>query len=352
MKTVKKTIKLTVGFALGALLLWLVFRGTDWAEVWRAIREVSILPLLMIQVFTFLSLLTRVKRLGYIVRAVTPATDGMLFSTINIGNLANFTLPGRAGEAIRALVLTRLTGVPFFKSLALVALDRVTDLFGLLAVIVVAMLAYTPPETVTIPAETFNMSAPYTFHSAALYKAEIFMFVVSLGFLATVVTLYVSKAFALRVCRAVVGVASRSLAEKLCGFLEHFADGLHIFRSLGDMAKSLAYSLLTWFFFLLILLCAILAFDIEAPWYTVVIMQVMVAVAISAPGMPGFVGQFHLPIVVCLMMLVPGMSANDAKALAIVSHLSTLLPVLLFGFYCLFREKLGLLQLSRETESD
>src|SRR5690606_14395379 len=105
------------------------------------------------QIPVVLSFYVRILRWKYVVRATAPASFRSMFSATQIGFLANFTLPARAGEFIRPLVLSRLVGIPFSKSLALTSLDRVTDLFGLVAVMIVAGLAFQPTESVPVPKE-------------------------------------------------------------------------------------------------------------------------------------------------------------------------------------------------------
>ena len=346
----KKYILAAVGLILGVALVWVLFRDTNWDEVGASIRGISVAWLALAHVPLLLTFPFRVQRWSYIVRAAQPVSFRNLFSATQVGFLANFVLPGRAGEAIRALILTRLTEIKFSKSLAFVALDRVTDLFGLITVIGVSILAFHPKDGVTIPPETFGTSGPITFTNNQYQMGAIGAGAFLLAILATFVLLYVRRSFVLKVERAVLGVASRKLAEYVAGMLEQFADGLHVFRSPGDMAKAIAWSLMTWGMSMLSMVCLLEAFHIDYPWYAPFVIQALLAVAISAPNTPGFVGQFHVPIVVALVMTVPSLGADAAKAYAIVLHLMQLPPVLILGVYCLMRERMGLLQLRSEGE--
>jgi uncharacterized membrane protein YbhN (UPF0104 family) len=153
----------------------------------------------------------------------------------------------------------------------------------------------------------------------------------------------------LRVSDRLCSRFSHKLADKVHVWLQHFADGLHIFRSGSDMAKSVGLSLLVWAIALLALMSVTRAFDVRVPWQGIFVMQLLLAVFISAPGAPGFVGQFHAPIVIGLVMFVPGIEDSKAKAIAIVAHLLNLIPVAVVGIICLYMEKLGLVELARES---
>ena len=341
----KKTIQIIIGLIIGLACLWIVFRNTDWREVAADIRGISIPWLAVAVAFVVASFFTRIMRWGYIVRAAKPVSFRHMFSATQIGFLFNFTLPGRVGELVRAVVLSRLAQISFSKCIAMVALDRVTDILGLMAVIAVSVFAYSPQGRIVIPKETFGREIPFS--TALIRDAEVGMIVLLVAAVTALVLLYLNQGLALRLCDACTGRISRRLSVLAHGFLEQFAQGLHIFRSASDMAKCVLWSLVTWGIFLIVIVALLRAFHIEYPWYTVFIMELLVAVAISVPGAPGFVGQFHIPIVVALMLLVPGMDPSKAKAVAIVTHLINLIPVLIVGVFCMIWEDFRVSELRR-----
>jgi len=340
--------KVAIGFVVGLGLIYFLFRGTNWREVGAAIKGVQLGWFAVAQVFIVLSLFLRVQRWSYIVRAAKKVSFRAMFSATQIGFLANFTLPARIGEVIRAVVLARLAQLPFTKCFAMVALDRVTDLFGLVAVMLVALFAFVPPEIMSIPAETFSTDGPVVLPGRDVTIAEYVAIFVLVAVVGALVLLYVSKALALRISDRVAGMISEKLAAKLHDALEHFADGLHIFRCPTDMAKSIVFSLLTWGCFVASGWASLWAFHMQFPWYAPFVMQALLAVAVSVPGAPGFVGQFHIPIVLSIVTLVPDATPDEAKAVAIVVHLINLFWVALIGVYCLFREQMGFARLAEE----
>ena len=133
--------------------------------------------------------------------------------------------------------------------------------------------------------------------------------------------------------------------------INHFADGLHVFQSPLDMARSMAWSMIVWSLGLLGFTLGLMAFHVDFPWYTPFVMNALLAIAISLPNAPGFVGQFHIPLVLGLVMTIPGIDVSNAKAFAIVMHLWQLPPVVIFGVWCLLRENMNLVQLQREGEA-
>src|SRR5690606_38998576 len=127
-----------------------------------------------------------------------------------------FTLPARAGEAIRALVLARGAKLPFTKCVAFVALDRVTDLFGLLVVLSITLFAYRPESAVQfppgfeLPAWASPILEPNAIRDGAML-AFAAMSAVALGLL----LVYLRLSWALAVSDAVLGLVSRKFALKV-----------------------------------------------------------------------------------------------------------------------------------------
>lgn len=344
----KRGIQALAGLVLGVVLVWLVFRGTDWVKVGDAIRTMDLRWFVVSMVPLWLSFFFRVQRWTYIVRASQPASYRHLFAATQIAFLANFTLPGRIGELLRGMVLTRLTGIPLSRTIAMVALDRVTDLFGLAAVILVSIAAYRPPDGVSIPADTFGTDAPITFTAGQFQAGAAGVGALMLGVIGALAILYLNRAWVLRISDAILGKVSKKLADRLHGMIEHFSDGLHIFRSPADMAYALGWSMLTWGCSLAVLVILFHAFHIDPPWYTSFVLLSLLSVAIAAPGTPGLVGQYHVPLVLGLAMIVPAMSVDHARAFAIIAHLNNLPPIILTAAYVAATEHLGILQLGRE----
>lgn len=338
----KKQAQIWIGIALAAALLYFMFRGTDWGEVWAAASAADPIWLAVCMVLAVLSFFTRVQRWSYIVRSVKPVSYRAMFSATQIGFLANFTLPGRVGEAIRAYVLGRLARMPFTQCFAFVALDRVTDLVGLLVMMVVAVLAFRPTGDIVLPAELLETPLSATVIRTGAYATMLLLAAVVGSFVA----LYFGQGPVLRIMRRILGEGA--LATRLLGLMQHFADGLHIFRHTADLLRALLWSLITWGMGAAAYLSILYAFGVSPPWYAPFVIISLLSIVISMPGAPGFVGQFHFAVMVSVLVVVPDVPLNTARAMAIVCHLANFIPILVVGFYCVYREDFGLLQLRRE----
>lgn len=343
---VKRALQIAVGIAVAALLVWLLFRGVSWRDLYASLRDMHGGWFLAAQLPIWASFWLRILRWKYVVRAVHPATFRAMFSATQLAFLVNFTIGLRLGELVRPLVLSRLSRMPFTKALAVNTLDRVNDLVGLIAVMFVAVLGFRPKDDIVVPPGTFGLEQPPAIPAAIVVtggQAAAAGLVILVAMLAL---LYINQDLAIRITHAAARPISARLAEWVCHLLRQFAEGLHIFRSAADMTKSIAYNLLTWICFLISYACLFQAFAIDWPWYSPLIVQCMLAFFVSAPGVPGMIGQFHLPIVGGMLMSIPGVDLPDAIAVALTAHAANMLPILLLGLYSLYREGFSMSELS------
>ena len=346
----RRQAQLVAGLAVSAALLWWLFKDTNWAEVGRVVRNANLLWLAAAVGLVLVSFVVRIFRWRALV-AVDPAPSFMkLFNATQIGFFANFVLPARLGEVIRAVVLSRGTGIPVSKSLAFVAVDRITDLVGLAGTLVFTVVFFHPTEAIYLPQEMRGLyDGPI---SAVLIRRA------CLGAAAAIVVglmgafaLAASRGLAERVFRRTVGPFSPALAGRLTALAGHFTSGMTVVRSPWRMARASGISLVLWAVFALTNWCAFMALRLEVPWYAPFVTLSLLAVFISLPGPPGFIGPYHVAIAGSLLLVNPAMNVDEARAMAIMAHLLNLLPVVLVGVWCLSAENVSLAQVKETGES-
>jgi len=348
----KRLARAALGLAVAGGLLWLLFRHTAWGEVGQAIGSMHAGWLALSQLLMWSGHFCRVKRWSYVVRAAHPASFRQLQSATQIGFLVNFSVPARLGELVRALLLTRLAGPPVSRSLAMVALDRVTDLIGLLAVVLVAAFTLARDRDVRFAPGAFGNREALVVSSALVRPTGLVLAGLVCALLAGLVVLYVWREPLVRAVRAVLAPLSPGLARRAASLLEGFAEGMHVFRSGRDLARALLWSLVTWGLDVAGLAMLLTAFAVDFPWYGPFLMLAMIAAGVALPVAPGVVGQYHLMAVAGLLMVAPGLDPDRAKAVAIVAHLATLAPIAGLGLYCLWRERLGLADVVRRARAE
>ncbi|UCD56036.1 MAG: flippase-like domain-containing protein, partial [Candidatus Hydrogenedentota bacterium] len=113
------------GIAVAAFFLWLFFRSvTDWAEIWSALltaRYIYIVPAIILALITYVF---RTFRWYYLLHELKKINFFRLLTPILIGFMGNCLLPARAGEFIRAYLLSEKEDIKLTASLASLVVDR------------------------------------------------------------------------------------------------------------------------------------------------------------------------------------------------------------------------------------
>lgn len=338
---VRRSAGLALRLAIGGLLVWVVFRGTDWPELFAALWAANPHFLLLALVSTFCAHLTRVQRAVPVVRAAVPASYGVIFRAAQIGLLVNLALPLRLGDAARAFLMGRAIRIPIARSFMLVGLDRLSDLIGLLALVGVALVALPTGGAVELPPELVPGRTPLVVPDGVLATfAGLGVFAVcGAGILLSL--LYTRTTWFLRAAAVAARPLPAAGEQRVHRALVELADGLHLLRSPSALLASLTFSLLAWSLGVCTMTAMALAFDLPIDWRTPLLMQAMVAAFILVPVAPGLIGQFHLGVVVALLMTLPGVAVPRAKAVAVATHLVSLAPILVYGGFSLAQERIG-----------
>jgi len=339
-----------VGVLLSIFLLWFLFRDTDWQVLSSVLRQVDVSWLLLAFFLSFSSFVIRVQRWSYVVRATQPATFRSMFSATQIGLLVNCLVPARIGDVVRAYVLANLEKISFTRSLTLVALDRINDILALVTVLLIALLSFPSDVDIEFAVGAFGNAEPFVVSSSLMQPVTVSLIGALFIVIAILVFLYFRQDIVLRFLDRVVEPLSPQTAAWLSTMFLNFATGMHIFRSGLQMAKAILLSLVTWGLVVLSLAALLKAFHLEFPWYGPFLMLAILGVFTAVTVTPGMVGQYHVPVVASLLMILPGMNVNEAKAVAIVAHLVALLPPVVLGVYSMLSEKLHIYDLIPERD--
>jgi len=91
------------------------------------------------------------------------------------------------------------------------------------------------------------------------------------------------------------------------------------------------------------------AFEIDFPWFTPFLVLSIVAIFIMFPMTPGVVGQYHIAIISSLLISIPTINVDKTKAVALIAHIHTLLPIAALGLFSILREKNKLFKVHEQS---
>lgn len=312
-----RSLRIALSVAISAVCLGFAVRGVDWSEAASALakaRYVYVLPIFPLSVWT---LYIRAQRWRVLLRPVGTPSMRTLVAATNIGFMANMVLPLRVGEVVRPVLVSRKEQEPLSGILATIVLERVFDVFTILFLFGVSA------TVVPISAEVRQWG----------YRLGAFALVMAAG----VAFVRWQEALALRVLEIVLRAAPQRVAEPINHFARGFIQALEILASPLEVGQLLAWSLFLWIVITAVYLCGIVAFALPVPLILgSTVVTAVVAIAVSAPSAPGYIGAMQLGCILSLAIF--GVSKSDAFAYSIILHVTQFASVVGAGLYSLARE--------------
>ena len=297
-----------VGIAVTVLFGWLAIRGVDLDEVWRSLREANLAWLALSLVVLMLAIFLRAVRWRALFVPetrphVVPATAATL-----VGLAVNSVLPLRAGEAARIVAFGRI-GISRVETFATIAVERVLDVFCLLALVIVA--APVLPEV--------------TWIGGVVVLAA----VLAVGLAAAAVVFAVWGDRPVHAVARLVGRLPFVTEEQV----EHAGEGLaRGFAGLRRGRIALAgfwWTTWSWLLTALSFWIATLAFDLDLPLSAGVLVLGAIGLSLLLPAAPGGLGVFEAATVLALAAY--DVSREEALSYAFALHAINLFPFLLLG---------------------
>jgi len=318
---VSRSVQIAVSLLITAAALWYSLHGVDFGTFVEDLSEARLVWVLPLTLSAAVALWLRARRWRILLETLGPIGDTPVFDATNIGFMGNMVLPLRAGEAIKPIVVARSGYVSIPAALATVALERLCDLImlGLFAVLTLFL----------VPQAEFLQG-----------KTGVVVGVV-VGALVFVVVVIVLAPWLERkldsVAARLPALLGRLLAEAGRGFL-HSLSGL---ADVGVLASVLLYTISIWLVTVAGFVCVALALEISAPLIALgFAATVIVALAVSVPSAPGFIGVFWAGSELALGLF--GVPKSMGFTFGVLSWLVQLIVIVAMGMWSMSRLKLSL----------
>ncbi len=329
--------KSAIGIALSVALLVWTLRGVSLAAVWVELERSNLWLFLASAVAATLIFPLRAIRWRIILEPVAPGLPlAPLWRSIAIGGMANNLIPARAGEIARAYALTRETSVSFASSLASLAVDRLFDMVGLLALGVIAVFDPSFPRDARVAGQSIGHLA----------QGSLVLVVLLLG------ALYMLAIFPSQLVRAFEIFARRvspTVEERGKSALLRFSAGLSVLKRPGRFIVVLAWTIAHWLMNALAFWLGFLAVGIHLGFSAALFLQLLIALGVALPSAPGFFGVFEKLATVGLAIYA--VSPTAATSWAIGFHVLSFIPITVIGIYYFSRLGLSFRELSAQSET-
>jgi len=323
-----RTLRIVLSLLISAGFLALAVRNVDWGEAVAAIQGANYLYIPVLMVVGIGTLYIRAQRWRVFLKPLGVPPIRILFHATNIGFMANMLLPLRIGEVVLPVLVHRREGLPLGGLLASVVLERIFDMFTVLLLFGISILL------VPMSDRAMGWGLMLTGLAATIG--------VCIGLLRW------QEARALRVIRWVCDLFPGELGNAVYSFAEGFVQALEILASPVDFARAFGWSLYLWMVIGAVNALGLLAFHL--PVGSVLIVTAIVAIAVSVPSAPGYIGSFQLGCVVALQLYdVP---KSDAMAFSLVHHVAQFVAIVCAGLYSLWTENMTFRDIEAGEQAD
>ncbi len=328
----RRVLQFAAGLALSGLFLWLALRGEDWGAIRASLANVDYTYVAAMFPVGLYTLYVRSQRWQLLLEKVHRREVPLMpiYSASAIGFMANMVLPFRVGEIARPWLVSRNTGLPLTSTFASVVVERVLDLLALAIFgIGIVLTADTVPDSVTTMAQLAAVIAVVMFGGAFVVVAKRETILPILD----------------NVWRHVPKIGPLVLR------IEHeFVDGMSSIADLPTLLTAVAWSLYVWLLVGVSFALGFPAMGMEVPFvHGGITVATIVALAVSVPSAPAFVGQFEWGCKLALEQIhrVPG---SAAIAYSILVHTAQFFTQVILGVVFLAREGLSIRDLSNLKE--
>ena len=324
----KTSLQIAFSVAVSAVAIWYSVQGVNFDQFLSDFARAKASWLAPMMLAAVGAMLLRAWRWRVILGTLAPLHETPVLHATNIGFMGNMVLPLRAGEVIKPLVVARSGEVGAAAALASVAVERICDML-MLAILAVLSVALVPGDNVL--------------------REQLPALAGAVGLL--VFGLVVAVRFGWQV-QSVVDWISGFLPSVLGDALQDASrGGLRVLSGLSEVRSFLlvmAISSGVWLAAASGFVAGALALGIEAPYFALgIVTSVVVAIAVSVPSAPGFIGVFWAGSEIALGLF--GVDRSLAFSFGVLNWLVQMVVICAMGSWSLGVLKLSLADLRRET---
>ena len=308
--------KFWVGLLISVAFLYIAFHNVDLGLILLSIKSTSLPFVIPVVVLTVFFYLIRALRWFHLLEPIKKASIGSLFSSTVIGFAANFVLPARLGEFIRANYIGRMESISKSSSLATIVVERLFDAFIILLMFVFVILSTDfPPEWESI--------------GKALKTGGLSLLMIFVTSILLLIGLKGKTKTFLDIVEKLVSFLPGRIRQRTVALLKDFSNGLVLVKGPPQLLAVIFYSLVLWCLSVFQIYILGLSMGLSLPLLAPFFILTLICIGVTLPSAPGYIGTFHLACQYGLVFY--GFSKEKALSMAIVLHAAGFIPTVILG---------------------
>lgn len=325
----QRKIKSAIGISISILLIWLIFKGTNWSEFLKAIQNINYFIIIAAMALMVFSVWIRAIRWRILISKVGNVSTTDLYKVTMVGYMGNNILPLKMGELLRAYAISKKQNINFSGAFSSIVVERILDMISFILII----------------------SAVFSIFSFTDWTQKIafigFLIVIGFLFFSFVLFKYNSKFE-----RWYLEKQKQLIAKDKEIIANHFVGFCHGIESLWQNPKpwqTIFLSLLIWAMYFIFTILSIYAFNFNLGILDIMKMGILVLAFVTmaniVPSAPGYVGTYHAAAIAALQIVY--INVDAARAFAIMNHMAQYLPLTFIGLYYFFKLNLHVADLDK-----
>jgi len=300
---------LALGFSLSAIIIALIARAIDPAQLALALGRVEWSWVGVALILTLATYVSRSRRWIILLRPLAFRHSAVLRALLT-GQLLNHLLPIRAGDVVRAILLGREPGGSFARVFGSVLIEKAWDWLALCVLVLIVTWAAPLPDWFLAPARSMGLLAA----------------LVLLGFVVVaVVPKHWMPLGLLKRDRGLAGPPAQWRSFVLRN-LQRLLDSLTVLRRRDTIVGAASWTAITWGLSIVINYAVQRALGVES-WIAAATLLVVLMIGVALPPSIAALGVFEgLSMLTLSMYSVP---LETALAIGLTLHLVVIVPLVI-----------------------
>ena len=322
-----------IGFVISGLAVGIFFVKFDMGEVRTSLARADGWAMAFAALVFLASYLVRGLRWKLLLHPLKVLPWSRVRDVLMVGFMLNCTLPARAGEIARPLLLWKLCGTSRRGGLATVGVERIFDGFCLVGMLSAVALVFEVPS--------------------GIRDAGYVVTAVMTAGLAIVLWLAFHHTSAFAAADRALFFLPQHARERVLGFFERFVAGTGALRQPRLVLGVGLTTLCIWCMEVVVYLTVMRGFGIELPVWCSVIVMAAVNFSIAVPSAPAYIGVYEAgcggAVVALSRLLAYPMTWEQALSYAIGLHLLVVAVIIGAGLVLMWRLGLSLGDLTSKS---
>tara|TARA_B100000401_G_scaffold434290_1_gene374167 strand:+ start:201 stop:1178 length:978 start_codon:yes stop_codon:yes gene_type:complete len=293
---------------ISCFCIYLVYKKIDSDNFFKVLLSVNYIYIFLAGLFLYITIWLRALRWNLIL--VEKNNIRRLFKIQMIGYFVNYTLPLRAGEFLKSILLGKKNGMSKSYIFGTVIIERFLDMFSLFLMTLIA-LYISPIKTIA------NISI-YWYLIIVVLSLCFFVFLFNF-----------------------LKIVKINFFDNL---IKNFVLAYDKF-SLNQFVSSSLIGVVIWLIYWINVDMIFRAFNIEADYYQSLIVLIVSSFALSIPSLPGAIGTFHLAVKLTLSSIILIDNSMILPFITILHGYGYLLLTILGFYYVILDKDIGIKQL-------